>query len=289
MKRDGVLVVGAGFLGRAVAARLAAGSRPHWVLTRQGGADLGEVLPRCAVVLHAASATTPGSSAGQPQLELEANVAPLLALAAALRPHPEIHLVYVSTGGALYGDLGTRAATEDDPPAPRSFHGAGKAAIEAFLQAESAQTGRVLTVLRPSNFYGPGQAPRAGFGVIRAMLEHLRRGSTLEIYGDGEVVRDYLYIGDMVEACARFLAPDAVRGTFNVATGIGHSLNQLRAIVERVCGATLRVAHVPAREVDLRHAVLDASRLQRRLGWRPAMTIEPGIRATWDWVRAQRA
>lgn len=220
-------------------------------------------------------------------LELAGNVAPALRLLEALQPHPEIHLIYVSTGGALYGNIGSRAATESDVVAPRSFHGAGKAAIESFLAAEAAQSGRPLTILRPSNLYGPGQPLRAGFGVIRTILEHLRKDTVLSIFGDGEAVRDYLYIDDMVEACVRFIALGADRGFYNVGTGIGHSLNELRVIVERVCGRTLRVAHVGAREVDIRHAVLDTARLRQRLGWGPSTALETGVRFTWDWLHAQ--
>lgn len=285
-----------------MATRLAGSGPPLYALARRTGAalpearhavvledaaDLQSVLSRCVTVLHVASATTPSSSAGQPMLELAENVAPALRLLEALQPHPEIHLIYVSTGGALYGDIGSRDATESDAVAPRSFHGAGKAAIESFLAAEAAQSGRPLTILRPSNLYGPGQPLRAGFGVIRTMLEHLRKGTVLPVFGDGETVRDYLYIDDMVEACVRFIALGADRGIYNVGTGVGHSLNELRAIVERVCGRTLRVTHVGAREVDIRHAVLDAARLRQRLGWGPSTALQSGIRSTWDWLCAQ--
>lgn len=302
MAREGILLVGTGFLGRAVATRFAGSGLPLYALARRTGAalpgarhtvvleaaaELQAVLSSCATVLHLASATTPSSSAGQPMLELVDNVTPALRLLEALQPHPEIHLIYVSTGGALYGDIGSRAATESDAVAPRSFHGAGKAAIESFLAAEAAQSGRPLTILRPSNLYGPGQPLRAGFGVIRTMLEHLRQGTVLPIFGDGETVRDYVYIDDMAEACVRFIALRADRGTYNVGTGVGHSLNELRGIAERICGRTLRIAHVGAREVDLRHAVLDAARLRQRLGWGPSTALQTGIRSTWDWLCAQ--
>lgn len=261
------------------------GARSAVVL--EDAAELQSALQRCATVLHAAAATTPSSSAGQPLLELADNVEPALRLLEALRPHPDVHLIYVSTGGALYGDIGGRAATESDAVAPRSFHGAGKAAIESFLAAEAAQSGRPLTILRPSNLYGPGQPLRAGFGVIRTILEHLRQDTVMAIFGDGETVRDYLYIDDMVEACVRFVALGADRGIYNVGTGVGHSLNELRTIVERVCGRTLRVTHVGARRIDIRHAVLDTVRLRQRLGWGPPTALEAGIRFTWDWLRAQ--
>jgi UDP-glucose 4-epimerase len=98
-------------------------------------------------------------------------------------------------------------------------------------------------------------------------------------------VRDFLYVDDMVEVCRRFVALPDDRGTYNVGSGCGHSLNEVRAIVERICGCPLRMAYGPARGVDMRHAVLDITRLQRRLSWKPAVMLEEGIRATWKWLR----
>jgi UDP-glucose 4-epimerase len=304
VERNGILLIGGnGFLGRALVARLRAQGGRAYVLARrrardlppdvsvhEGGmenqAALREVLPRCRSVIHLASTTTPSLSADRPLLEIEENVLPTMRFLAVLQEFPGIHLIYLSTGGALYGNSEGRAASENDPIAPLSYHGAGKAALEALLQAYAGRTGTALTVLRPSNLYGPGQPLRAGFGIIRTMLEHARNGTTLQIWGDGEQVRDFLFIDDMVDVCQRFIELPDDRGTYNVGSGEGHTLNQIRAIVERESRRPLAVTYGPGRAGDVRSVVLDTMRVRGRLQWAPQVSLECGIRASWAWISA---
>src|SRR5882672_3173347 len=301
MSLDAVLLLGAGFLGRALTARVVASGRPVYLLARRsaggmpsgvsvhtGGLDneaaLRALLPHCGTVIHLASTTTPSLSADHPLLEVDQNIAPTVRFLKVLEEFPAIHLLYLSTGGALYGDTELQPATEAAAVAPRSYHGAGKAAIEALLGAQASRSGSALTVLRPANFYGPYQPLRAGFGVIRTMLEHARNGTEFEIWGDGEAVRDFLYIDDMVEVCHRFIQLPDDRGTYNVGSGAGYSINQVRALVERVCGQPLRVRYRPRRAVDVQRIVLDITRVSRRLEWTPRVDLEEGIRRTWVWL-----
>jgi UDP-glucose 4-epimerase len=127
---------------------------------------------------------------------------------------------------------------------------------------------------------------REGFGAIRTMLEHARQGTAMEFWGDGETVRDFLFIEDWVEACWRLLAPQAPVGVYNVGVGEGCSLNTLRAVVERVTGRELRVRWQPARSVDVRGVVLDSTRLRAATGWAPQLTLEEGIQRMWTWLEA---
>lgn len=168
---------------------------------------------------------------------------------------------------------------------PLSNYGVGKVAVEGFLRVYGRQHGERVTILRPSNVYGPGQPLREGFGVIRAMLEYARGGAAMEFWGDGETVRDFLFIEDWVEACWRLLAPEAQAGIYNIGAGEGCSLNSLRAIVERVTGRELRVCWRPARSVDVRGVVLDSTRLRQATGWAPQVTLEQGIGEMWDWLQ----
>ena len=251
MKENGVLLLGgAGFIGSALARKLAEAGRQVIVLAPHPPRDardldyvqgnlgdpgrLAKVLPRCSTVVHLASATTPGSSTNSPALELD-NLAPTLRLLEALEARPQSHLVFFSSGGTVYGNPQRLPVHEDAPSKPRSFHGAGKLAQEAFLQAFRAR-GHAVTVLRPSNVYGPEQTLKSGFGLIRTLLEHVRRGTSFEVWGDGESVRDYIYIDDVTEACARLIAMPEDNDTYNLGSGIGHSINQVRDIVEKVTG-----------------------------------------------------
>jgi len=294
-----LLLGGTGFLGTALARRLV---REQWevcvvgrrvvnstmpgVVTRQASLDdvamLRELLPTYRTVVHLASTTTPGSSAHSPVRETEENVLPALRLLEVLAEFEPVRLIYTSSGGTLYGNPAVLPVAEDQPLWPLSNHGVGKVAVEGFLRVYGRQHGDRVTILRPSNVYGPAQPLREGFGVIRTMLEYVRRGEAMEFWGDGETVRDFLFVEDWVEACWRVLAPEAAVGVYNVGVGEGCSLNSLRAVVERVTGRELRVSWQPARAVDVRGVVLDSARLRAATGWAPQVTLEEGIRQMWE-------
>lgn len=283
MSRDGILLFGgAGFIGSALTQRLRSEGREVHILGRHDAGQVEHLLPQCDTVVHLASATTPGSSAGHPSLELD-NLSPTLHLLDAMQHHPETHLIFFSSGGTLYGNPERLPVPEDAPVAPLSYHGAGKAALETFLKVFSKE--HAVTVLRPSNAYGPGQTLHQGFGLIRTVLEHACRGTVLEIWGDGENVRDFVYVDDVVEACTRFIDLPEDSGTYNIGCGQGHTLNEVIAMAERVCDISLRTTYRPARNMDVRGVVLDVSRIHATLDWQPAVDLEHGLRRTWAWLR----
>ncbi|WP_265944540.1 NAD-dependent epimerase/dehydratase family protein [Dechloromonas sp. A34] len=296
MKSTGaiLLVGGAGFIGRSLAARLVAlgnevhvlsrrlaGELPAGVIAHQG--DQGDhdvvvpLLARCAEVFHLATATTPADTVWQPAMEAEVSVLPALRFLECAQQFPANKYLYVSTGGALYGDA--KLATEQASLAPVSYHGAGKLALESFFGVFGQRHPGRLTILRPSNVYGPGQGLRPGFGAVRTLLERARDSGRLVVYGDGGAVRDYLYIDDMVAACVAALAAPAV--TYNIGSGVGVALRELIAIVERVTGKPLAVDYRPARASDVGGIVLDSGLAMASLGWVPNVGLEEGIARTW--------
>jgi UDP-glucose 4-epimerase len=284
MKRDGVLLLGGtGFIGSALAARLQQENCNVRSLGGRNANQLEQVLPQCDTVVHLASATTPGSSARLPGLEL-GNLALTLRLLDALRTQPHIHLIYFSSGGTVYGNPQQLPVSEDSLIAPLSNYGAGKAAQESFCQAMRAQ-GHAVTILRPSNAYGPGQTLKRGFGLVRTLLEHARLGTAMEIWGDGETVRDYIYIDDVVEATLGFIRQPQDSGTYNLGSGVGYSVNQVREVVEQVCGRRLHATYHPARATDVRGVMLDCARLNERLDWQPGVGLADGVARTWEWVQ----
>ncbi len=284
MSRDGVLLLGGtGFIGSVLTRRLEQEKIAAHIFGRHDAERLEKVLPQCGTVIHLASATTPGSSATHPSLELS-NLALTLRLLELMQSQPETHLIFFSSGGTIYGNPDRLPVAEDAPIAPLSNHGAGKASQEVFCQAFRAQ-GHAVTILRPSNAYGPGQTMRHGFGLVRTMLECVRVGTPLEIWGDGENIRDFIYIDDIVEASTRLINLPQDSGTYNLGSGIGHSINQVRRIVEAMCGKELRTIYRPGRGTDVRSVVLDNSRLNARLGWQPGVGLADGIARTWEWLQ----
>lgn len=297
-----LLIGGNGFIGQALARRLAGRGEAVTVLSRRRPAavipgvhwqpgDLNDppllvtLLAESRAVVHLATTSTPGRNVREPALDAEENLLPLLRLLEAMNDHPELPLVYLSSGGAIYGNPAYLPVDERHALAPLSHHAAGKVAAEQYLGVFARQ-GHTTTILRPANVYGPGQPLQAGFGVIRTLLEHLRRGTPLTIWGDGETSRDYLHIDDMVAACLAVLDAPA-SGTFNLGSGASLTLNALCRLAEQVTGRTLVIHRQPARGVDVRVVTLDSSVFRQHYGWQPQVTLDAGLRATWQWLLAR--
>jgi UDP-glucose 4-epimerase len=305
MSGDDILVLGGnGFIGSALVRRLQNEARhvhvisPHvppvlspGVTFHQGSMHdesiLKAVLPACRTIVHAASGTNPGSSARRASQESRLNISPSLSLVEALDRQAEFHLIFVSSGGTVYGNPAALPASEKAALHPLSYYAAGKIALEAFFRVAAKPPMKTLSILRPSNVYGPGQTYRPDFGVIRTMLECLHRGHVMEIWGDGETIRDYLYIDDMVEAIFRMVGQPTDNATYNVGSGVGLSLNQIVRIIERVCGIHLNVRYRAQRRSDVSGIVLDSSLFSHRTGWRGTVSFEEGIAKTWRWLMDQ--
>lgn len=305
-RAERILVLGGGgFMGRALCSRLlerghevhalmrgALLDAPERVVVHGGGIEnigpLQPLLQHIDAIVHVASATTPNLSRTTPSLEADLNIAPTLALLEELQRHPHIRLVYLSSGGTVYGNPGPASATEAAALRPLSYYGAGKLAIEEFLRCFQHLSGNRVSILRPSNLYGPGQPRYQGFAVVRTMLQHLNDGTTMTIWGDGSAVRDFIHIDDVVSAIECVLVDADASGTFNVGSGIGHSVDDLKAIAEHVSGRPLMVRYEPSRNMDVKRIVLDSSAMQERFGWRAHIPLAAGIKGTWNWLRAQQ-
>ena len=298
-----VFLLGAGgFIGRHLATRLAAAGVPVIAATRHPvdfdhpnvrnvvapwdhREQFGQWLPQCRAIVHAASSSTPGSSAAKPQLD--GNLRTTLAMIEALQDSPTCRVLFLSSAGTLYGDRDV-AAREDDPLRPRSYHGAGKAAAEHFLHAWATQYSGTAVLLRPSNVYGPGQPARRGFGIIPAAFDCALHGTPLTIF-DGSTVRDYLYIDDFLALCEATLDATLEEGAhvFNAAYGEGIALDALIDRVEAAAGRTIERHHVPARRVDVHCITADTSAARSTFDWSPAIALDAGLRRTWQWFSSQ--
>ncbi|MEZ5555444.1 NAD-dependent epimerase/dehydratase family protein [Haliea sp.] len=298
-----VLVVGAaGFLGTAICRGLVAMGKAVITMGRHSGPQATHPQPSLAKgvrsdsvprmiaseigsVIYLASATTPGSSAGQPTLEVNENLAPLADLLEAMGESAERHLIYFSSAGALYGTSPDVASKESDPPMPRSYHGAAKVAAEQFIRAWTVQTGAKATILRPSNVYGPGQAERLGFGIIPTALGSILRDEPLTIWGSGEAVRDYLYIDDLVSLTLSAMDNDIHSGCriLNAAGGHAVSINELMLLVEKITGRRLQRIYSQGRSIDMDRVLVDIQKAEDMFGWQPIVSLEEGLERTWNW------
>ena len=194
-------------------------------------------------------------------------------------------VVFSSTGGAIYGEC-EEPATEDAPLLPVSPYGTAKLAAEEYLRAFNRLHGSTHVALRFGNVYGPRQDPHGEAGVVAIFLGALSRGEAPRIFGDGEQVRDYVYVGDVARATLSALGQEG--GVFNVGTGKATSVVELFELCGRVSGSSLEATHVDARLGELQRSVLDTDRAARELGFRAMVELEDGLQATHEWLTGRK-
>lgn len=292
-----VIVGGAGFIGRHLAARLAADGVPATVFDRVRPAAipgvqavvgdlsnddaLRSVLAPGASVVHLAWTTIPATSNEDPVADLVENVLESLRLWEACAAARAGRVVYLSSGGTVYGNPGRLPVREDDPTEPICAYGVSKLAVEKYLGLFHRLHGLDHVVLRPGNAYGPGQDPGRGQSAATVFAHRAFRNEPITIWGDGSVTRDLLYVEDLVDAIVRALAYEPDAGgprVFNVGTGRGTSLKELVEVVGHVMGRAPEVRYGTGRDTDVSANVLDASRLRERTGWAPRVPLAEGIR-----------
>lgn len=306
MNRRAMLLGGSGFIGTHLTRRLLEdGIDPvvvDWVRPSVAGveyhaaemrtvADLTPALLESVEAVYLLAWTTKPQAANQsPAYDLESNVFAGLHFldgVRGLRRRPRI--IFVSTGGAVYGAPECLPTPETACARPIGAYGIGKLAFEHYLDLYRRIHGLDTLVVRPGNPYGEGQDPAASQGAVGVFLGRLARGEPIHIWGDGQIVRDYLYIRDLAEGLRLALdyrpADERVPRTFNLGSGVGVSLNELIARIEAVTGTKPDVRFDSARSVDVPAIVLDCARANNLLGWEARTSLDEGLARTWAWVR----
>ena len=246
--------------------------------------QLIEALAGIEVVFHLISTTLPKSSNDDPIFDVQSNVVETLFLLEQCVAQKIRKVVFISTGGAVYGRPETLPIAEDSPTNPECSYGITKLTIEKYLALFKLLYDLDYVVLRPSNPYGERQNPESIQGAVSVFLGKVARGSTIEIWGDGEVVRDYIYISDLVEGIYRAGVTDSPSCIFNLGSGSGYSLNEIIKVIRRITGKEVKVEYVRKRVFDVPKIYLDISRAREELAWSPITTLDSGINKTWKFV-----
>ena len=236
------------------------------------------------VVFHLAWNSIHETSLQNPTTDLVTNLTPSLSIIEACTKSSR-KLVFLSTGGAIYGPTNLKYIPETHPLNPISPYGIGKLAVEKYLEMYGYLHGLNYAVLRPSVPYGPRQDYLKRQGAVSVFLYRVSQGLPVTIWGDGNNIRDFFYITDLIDAiieCADH-ALQQVR-IFNVGGSEGITLNQLLTLAETVTGRKAIKEYQPARHFDPPQIILDTTLIRKELGWSPQISLSQGMQQTWDWI-----
>ncbi|WP_156893059.1 NAD-dependent epimerase/dehydratase family protein [Actinokineospora enzanensis] len=285
-----VVVGAAGFVGRRLAAALLRAEVATACLTRQSRFllkdDLAHPLHQADIVFYLASSINPALGEKHPEWAAADHrlFSTLLDRLSGFREPPTV--VLTSSGGTVYDPDCPAPYAESDPLRPSGSYGAAKLALERELLDHADRVPAV--VLRLSNVYGPGQAVGTGQGVLAYWLAAAARGEPLQLIGDPDNTRDYVYVDDVVDALCLLRSPAGRAAVapgsplvLNIGSGERTSLAELARVVQDVVGARLPVRTRPGRPFDRGHVWLDVRRAGRTLGWRPRTSLPDGVAAAW--------
>jgi UDP-glucose 4-epimerase len=223
-------------------------------------------------IVHCAAQTSVERSMKDPEFDREVNVTGTRHLLAAARETAVGRFVFISSGGAIYGET-AEPATEASVPAPRSFYGMHKYVAEEFVRAE----GVPFAILRPSNVYGARQRSDAEGGVLSIFRENLTAGLSIELHGDGRQVRDFVYVDDIVDAVV--LATEARADViWNVCSGIATTVNEAARIIGAEIGCDPVIERKPRRAGDIDKSLLSPARILATNAWGPPVALDAGLR-----------
>src|ERR1700693_87282 len=228
-------------------------------------------------VIHCVSTTTPKSSNEAPEFDIQSNVIGTLYLLDICVKHKVGKLVFLSSGGTVYGDIGgLNMVDEEHAVRPMCSYGVSKLTIEHYLDVYKHLRGLDYVALRLSNPFGERQSPLRALGALTVFLHKTLKGQNVEVWGDGSVTRDFIYVGDVANAV--YLATvNPVSGVFNVGTGTGLSLSDILTHIKQVVGTAPSVTWLPSRSFDVPRIILDATKLRKATDWYCTTTLQEGV------------
>ncbi|MEK7794422.1 MAG: NAD-dependent epimerase/dehydratase family protein [Candidatus Hydrogenedentota bacterium] len=239
---------------------------------------------RPEVVMHLAAQIDVRKSLSDPLFDADVNVLGTINVLECCVRHGAKKLIYASTGGAIYGEPAHLPASEDTPPAPICHYGVSKLAGEHYVRLYNALHGLRYTILRFPNVYGPRQQPEGEAGVCSIFAGLMLAGKQPTLYGHGEPIRDYVYVGDIARGC--LLAMTRGDGeTLNLGSGKGTTVRELFDLIARYTGYTGGPRLALARPGEVHAIYTTGDRANTSLGWVPEVTLADGLERTVDHIR----
>jgi UDP-glucose 4-epimerase len=250
--------------------------------------DVLDALLGGEVCFHLIHTTVPGSSMQDPGYDVQSNVVSSVRWVSQLHGTSVKRLIFISSGGTVYGVPQTNPITEDHPTNPISSYGITKLSIEKYILLYSHLYGIDCRILRPSNVYGEGQKVNINQGLIGVFADRLLREEPIEIWGDGTVQRDYLYISDLISGILKLMEYRGPYAIFNISTGEGHSILEVIGMLGEVFEKRPQLTFKPPRPFDIPVNILSSQRLREETGWHPQTNLREGIKRYIKWLHSSK-
>lgn len=245
-----------------------------------------EAVEGMDVIVHMACTTLPKTSNDDPYFDVLTNVGGTIRLLDSAVKNNVKKLVFISSGGTVYGTPEEVPIKETHPTNPECSYGITKLTIEKYLQLYMEQKGLNTCVLRLANPYGKYQRYKAIQGAIPVFCYKALQEEPIQIWGDGTVKRDFVAIEDTIRAICMAIESSAATGVFNIGGGGAFSLNEILDCIEQIIGRKLIREYGESRPFDVPISYLDISKAAQIIGWKPEIDIETGIRTTIEWIKS---
>jgi UDP-glucose 4-epimerase len=246
--------------------------------------DLEMAIEGADYVFHLVSTTTPASSDDDPYIDIEI-IRGSVELFEICAEKSVKRVIFLSSGGTVYGDVDSGSIGEAMLPTPRSPYGIAKLTIEHYLRYFKFTSGLDYIVYRVANPFGPGQNIHGKQGVVPIFLNKVLRGKPVTIFGNGQMSRDFFYIDDLIKMLTASYSKPHEYDEYNLGGGVGTTVAQLVEIIEKCVGHKIEKSHIDPPPTYVDKSVLDISRFKSEFGLTPKTGIEEGIKRTWDYVK----
>ena len=247
--------------------------------------NFDKLLEKADVVYHLLSSTVPTTSNKHIPDELKSNVLLSANMFEACVHQGVKKVVFLSSGGTVYGKEANCPIVEETPTKPITSYGVQKITIEKLLYLYNYLYHLDYRVIRLSNPYGPYQRPNGVLGAVTTCTYKALRGEEIQVYGDGSVVRDFIFIDDAIRGIMNIVSGEAPHRVFNLGCGYGTSIKTVLDTIEKALGMELKVNYMESRAVDVPINYLDISRYENAFGKLNPVSLETGVRLTADFMR----
>ncbi|PNU20297.1 NAD-dependent epimerase [Geothermobacter hydrogeniphilus] len=245
-------------------------------------ASLAESLEGVDIVCHSLGTTVPSTSNKEPVFDIKSNLISTVRLLKLIVDSGVKKLIYLSSGGTVYGVPEMIPVIEEHPLCPICSYGVVKVSIEKYIHMFHHLYGLDYVILRASNPYGERQGHSGVQGVISTFVNKVARKVPVDIWGDGTIVRDYIYIGDLAKLCVSASFSN-ITGTFNAGSGIGYSVLDIVNVISEVADGKVEINYHQGRNFDVPKIVLDINKARKMFLWSPSVSLRDGIGRVLEW------